>query len=53
MKYNYKELTGKCKSCGGCMRLESLNFRGTNECEYAEEPIQQIKQMLGIQEKIM
>lgn len=26
MKYNYKELIGKCKNCGGCMRLEDSNF---------------------------
>lgn len=52
MKYNYTELHGKCKNCGGCMRLENNNFNGTNECKYADEPIQQIKQMLGIQEVI-
>ena len=53
MKYNYKELTGKCKNCGGCMRLESIYFNVTDKCEYADEPIQQIKQILGIQEKII
>lgn len=52
MKYNYEELTGKCKNCGGCILLENLNWLGTNKCEYADEPIQQIKRMLGIQERI-
>ena len=52
MKYGYKELTGKCKNCLGCMRLEDPNFLGTNECEYVKDPIQQIKEILGIQEKI-
>lgn len=33
MKYNYKELTGKCKNCGGCNRLELENFRGVYRCE--------------------
>ena len=52
MKYGYKELTGKCKICLGCMRLEDPNFLGTNECEYVKDPIQQIKEILGKQEKI-
>ena len=52
MKYGYKELTGKCKNCLGCMRLEDPNFVGTNECEYADNPIQPIKEILGIQQKI-
>lgn len=34
------------------MRLENPNFNGTNECEYADESIQQIKQILGIQQRI-
>lgn len=53
MKYNYKELTGKCKNCGGCIRLESPYFIGINECKYADEPIKEIKQILGIQERII
>lgn len=48
----YPELKGKCKTCGGCMLLENPNFTGTNKCEYADEPIKQIKQILGIQERI-
>ena len=34
------------------MRLEDINFKGTNECKYADKPIKEIKQILGIQEKI-
>lgn len=34
------------------MRLENPNFRGTNECKYADNPIKEIKQILGIQEKM-
>ena len=34
------------------MRLENAYFNGTNECEYADEPIVEIKQFLGIQEEI-
>lgn len=53
MKYNYPQLRRKmCKMSVGCMRLENPNFRGTNECKYADEPIKEIKQILGIQEKI-
>jgi len=35
------------------MRLEYITFKGTNDCEYADKPIEQIKQILGIQEKII
>lgn len=49
----YKELTGKCKNCTGCMRLENPYFNGTNECKYADDPIQEIKKILGIQERII
>ncbi len=49
---NYLELTGKCKNCGGCIRLEDKNFIGTNECEYADDPIKVINEILGIQEKL-
>lgn len=41
-----------CKMPVGCMQLEEMNFIGTNECKYADEPIQQIKQILGIGEQI-
>lgn len=45
-------LTGKCKTCLGCSRLENPLFTGVEECKYARQPIQEIKQILGIQEKI-
>ena len=32
--------------------FEDPNFKGTNECKYADAPIKVIKQILGIQEKI-
>ncbi len=32
--------------------FENPEFKGTNECKYADNPIQKIKQILGIQEKI-
>ncbi|MGN1298126.1 MAG: hypothetical protein ACI4VH_06930 [Clostridia bacterium] len=38
------------QNVGGCMRLESPTFKGTNECEYADEPINEIKKISGIQE---
>lgn len=34
------------------MRLENPNFRGVNECEYTDNPIQQIKQILRIKENV-
>ena len=34
------------------MRLEEPNFKGTNACNYAEDHIKEIKNILGIQEKI-
>lgn len=48
----YPQLTGKCKTCLGCNQLENPLFTGVNECKYAREPIQEIKQILGIQEMI-
>lgn len=44
----YPELKGKCKNCGGCMRLENPLFTGTDNCKYADEPIKEIKKILGI-----
>ena len=49
---NYPELELPCKSCLGCQRLEDVNFTGDKNCKYAENPIQKIKEILGIQEKI-
>ena len=52
---NYSSLLGKCKNCGGCMRLEDKEFKGTNECQYSDDIIKQsinkIKNILGIEEK--
>lgn len=48
----FPQLTGKCINCLGCSRLENPLFTGVEECKYAREPIQEIKQILGIQEKI-
>ena len=36
----------------GCMRLENPNFKGTDECEYADEPTKEIKNILGIGEQM-
>lgn len=33
MKYGYKELIGKCKTCLGCNRLENIDFKGVYRCE--------------------
>lgn len=53
MKYNYPQLERKmCKMSVGCIRLENPNFKGTDECEYADEPINEIKKILGIGEQI-
>lgn len=48
----YQQLKGKCITCLGCNQLENPLFTGVNECKYARQPIQEIKQILGIQEKI-
>lgn len=49
----YPPLEGLCKRCKyKCFRVENPNFRGTNECKYADNPIKEIKQILGIQEKM-
>ena len=48
----FPPLTGKCINCLGCSRLENLLFTGVEECKYAREPIQEIKQILGVQEMI-
>lgn len=48
----YPPLTGLCKNCLGCNKLENPLFTGVNECKYARQPIQEIKEILGIQEMI-
>ena len=45
---SYKELQGKCKYCLGCIRLEDENFNGTNNCIWADDPIDFIHNILGI-----
>ena len=47
----YKELQEPCRSCLGCIRLEDVNFIGDKNCKYKPQPIQEIKQILGIQIK--
>lgn len=48
----YPPLTGLCKNCLGCNKLENPLFTGVNECKYARQPIQEIKEILGIQMEI-
>lgn len=33
----YPELKGICKTCLGCMRLESPEFKGVWRCDYYKE----------------
>lgn len=47
-KMKYLPLTGKCKTCLGCSLLENPLFTGTENCKYGRQPIQEIKQILGI-----
>lgn len=59
MKYNYPQLCGICGQalknnlCNGCQKLEDINFRGQEMCELVQNPREKIKQILGIQEKII
>ena len=54
----YPKLTGICERaiknslCNGCSKLENPEFRGQEQCNLVREPIKQIKEILGIQEKI-
>ncbi len=54
----YPKLTGICERaiknnlCNGCSKLENPYFTGQKECNLVREPIKQIKEILGIQEKI-
>ena len=54
----YPKLTGICERaiknnlCNGCSKLENPYFTGQEQCNLAREPIKQIKEILGIQEKI-
>ena len=47
----YPSLTGLCKNCLGCQRLEDPNFSGVYKCRYAEKP-EKIKEMSGTQERM-
>lgn len=46
-----KELTGVCKECLGCNKIENSLFTGVKECEYCSTEQIQIEQMMigGIQ----
>lgn len=54
----YPELTGICKKaiqnnlCNGCSKLELESFTGVEKCKYVLDPIQKIKAILGVQQKI-
>ncbi len=49
----YPQLTGKCKECLGCSRLENPLFTGVTQCKYSAQPITEIKTILeGEQMKI-
>ena len=49
----YPPLEGLCKNCiYKCFRVEDPTFIGVKECKYYKEPIQEIKEILGIQERI-
>ena len=54
----YPKLTGICERaiknnlCNGCQKLEDIKFKGQEKCNLVKEPIEKIKVILGIQEKI-
>ena len=54
-----QDLWGVCKKniqnglCLGCNKLENLNFTGQAKCDLAVDPISKIKEILGVQEKII
>lgn len=51
-------LTGICKKalennlCLGCSKLEDPLFIGQTKCKYVVDPIEKIKRMLGVQERL-
>ena len=53
-----QDLWGACKKnienglCLGCNKLENPLFQGQEQCDLAQDPINKIKNILGIQEKI-
>lgn len=54
----YPPLTGICKSaiesnrCLGCQKLEAISFTGVNECPWLKDARTEIKEILGVQEKL-
>ena len=58
MNYKYESLEGICKEaiknnkCTGCNRLELPEFKGVQNCKYVKSDIEEIKEVLGIQQKI-
>lgn len=49
----YPPLQEPCKSCiYKCGRVEQVDFVRDENCRYRANPIKEIKEMLGIQEKI-
>lgn len=53
MKYNYPQLIRKmCKMSVAVLGWKILILNGTNECKYADEPIKEIKNILGIGEQM-
>ena len=48
----YPELTGICKECLGCNKLDNPLFKGVEKCEYCSTEQIQIEQMMigGIQD---
>lgn len=49
----YKPLEEPCKSCIlKCFRVEDPTFVKDENCKYRRNPIREIKETLGIQERI-
>ena len=49
----YPPLQEPCKSCYlKCFRVEDPNFIKDENCKYRSNPIREIKETLGIQERI-
>lgn len=49
----YPKLEEPCHSCiYKCGRVEDINFIKDENCKYAQSPIKQIKEKLGMQERI-
>lgn len=55
-KVKYPPLTGVCRTCAGCNRLEDINFKGKDKCEHhlrlispiVQESINKIHKDLGM-----